>query len=120
MLDPDRIPENEDISTGMERKEEMGTRDIFWSREPITGPRGTKENPAIVPSFNDSRVVGLETEQVCERELRERERECVREREREWVSRWEREPKQHDEKARLFKPQEAETDSKVIYRKNGS
>ena len=63
VLDPDRIPENEDISTGMERKEEMGTRDIFWSREPITGPRGTKENPAIVPSFNDSRVVGLETEQ---------------------------------------------------------
>merc|ERR1719272_357087 len=37
--------------------------DIFWSREPITGPRGTKENPAIIPSFNDHRVVGLEIEQ---------------------------------------------------------
>eukprot|EP00967_Tisochrysis_lutea_P052593 scaffold65218_cov30-Tisochrysis_lutea.AAC.1 len=49
----------------MERKEELQTPDIFWSREPITGPRGTKENPAIVPSYNDSRVVGLETESVC-------------------------------------------------------
>ena len=77
VLDPDRVPENEDISTGMERKEELGTPDIFWSREPITGPRGTKENPAIVPSFNDSRVVGLETEQVCGRESRERVRERV-------------------------------------------
>jgi hypothetical protein len=42
----------------------QGTADIFWSREPITGPKGTKEKPAIVPSFNDHRVVGLEIEQV--------------------------------------------------------
>ena len=41
------------ISTGAER----------WSREPIWAPAGTKRNPAIVPSFNTSRVVGLETEQ---------------------------------------------------------
>lgn len=64
MLDPEVIPENDDLMTGMEQKEQMGTPDIFWSREPITGPKGTKENPAVVPSFNDSRVVGLETEQV--------------------------------------------------------
>ena len=38
--------------------------DIFWSREPITGHKGTKENPAIIPSFNDHRVVGLEIEQA--------------------------------------------------------
>merc|ERR1719454_2055100 len=56
------IPENEDVSTGMELKELQKTSDIFWSREPITGPKGTRENPAIVPSFNTSRVVGLETE----------------------------------------------------------
>lgn len=48
----------------MEKKEEMQTPDIFWSREPIYGPRGTKENPAIIPSYNESRVVGLETEVV--------------------------------------------------------
>ena len=47
----------------MEQKEEQLTPDIFWTREPIMGHRGTKENPAIVPSFNDNRVVGLETEQ---------------------------------------------------------
>jgi len=47
----------------MEKKEEMLTPDIFWSREPITGHKGTRENPAIVPSYNTSRVVGLETEQ---------------------------------------------------------
>ena len=47
----------------MEKKEIDGTADIFWSREPIMGHKGTKENPAIVPSFNTSRVVGLETEQ---------------------------------------------------------
>ena len=57
------IPENEAIATGMEAKEIAGTQDIFWSREPITGPKGTKENPAIIPSFNDHRVVGLEIEQ---------------------------------------------------------
>jgi len=57
------IVDNEDMATGMEKKEIEGTADIFWSREPIMGPRGTKENPAIVPSFNTSRVVGLETEQ---------------------------------------------------------
>ena len=57
------IPANEEQSTGLERKEELNTPDIFWSREPIVGHRGTKEKPAIVPSFNDSRVVGLETEQ---------------------------------------------------------
>ena len=44
-----------------------GDADIFWSREPITGPKGTKENPAIIPSFNDHRVVGLEIEQACDR-----------------------------------------------------
>lgn len=64
------IPENEEQSTGMERKEELKTPDIFWSREPITGHRGTKENPAIVPSYNDSRVVGLETESVSAPEPR--------------------------------------------------
>ena len=52
------------MSTGMEKKENEGTSDIFWSREPIMGHRGTKENPAIVPSYNTSRCVGLETEQV--------------------------------------------------------
>ena len=57
------IPDNEEQSTGMEQKEEQLTPDIFWTREPIMGHRGTKENPAIVPSFNDNRVVGLETEQ---------------------------------------------------------
>ena len=58
------IPDNESIATGMEAKEIQGTADIFWSREPITGPKGTKENPAIIPSFNDHRVVGLEIEQA--------------------------------------------------------
>lgn len=53
------------MSTGMEKKEIEQSPDIFWSREPIMGPRGTKENPAIVPSYNTSRCVGLETEQVC-------------------------------------------------------
>ena len=48
----------------MEAKEIQGTADIFWSREPITGPKGTKEKPAIIPSFNDHRVVGLEIEQA--------------------------------------------------------
>ena len=48
----------------MEKKENEQTADIFWSREPIMGHRGTKENPAIVPSYNTSRCVGLETEQV--------------------------------------------------------
>ena len=57
------IPENDDMATGMERQEILQTPDIFWSREPIRGHRGTKDNPAIVPSFNTSRVVGLETEQ---------------------------------------------------------
>jgi len=57
------IPKNEDVATGMELKEMSGDADIFWSREPISGHKGTKENPAIVPSFNDSRVVGLEVEQ---------------------------------------------------------
>uniref|UniRef100_A0A7S0F556 Uncharacterized protein n=1 Tax=Phaeocystis antarctica TaxID=33657 RepID=A0A7S0F556_9EUKA len=57
------IPGNESIATGMEAKEMNADADIFWSREPITGPRGTKENPAIIPSFNDHRVVGLEIEQ---------------------------------------------------------
>ena len=72
----DVIVENEDMATGMEKKEHENSPDIFWSREPIMGHRGTKENPAIVPSFNDSRVVGLETEQVrmhC-RPVRARER----------------------------------------------
>ena len=59
------IPGNESIATGMEAKEMNADADIFWSREPITGPRGTKENPAIIPSFNDHRVVGLEIEQAC-------------------------------------------------------
>jgi hypothetical protein len=36
------IPENEEQSTGLERKEELNTPDIFWSREPIVGHRGTK------------------------------------------------------------------------------
>merc|ERR1719271_1969437 len=57
------IPDNDDMATGLEKKEIMGTPDIFWSREPIMGPKGTKENPAIIPSFNTSRCVGLETEQ---------------------------------------------------------
>ena len=57
------IVDNDDMSTGMEKKEIMNTADIFWSREPIMGPKGTKENPAIIPSFNSSRCVGLETEQ---------------------------------------------------------
>lgn len=59
------IPENDDMSTGMEKKEIANAPDIFWSREPIMGPKGTKENPAIIPSFNTSRCVGLETEQAC-------------------------------------------------------
>merc|ERR1712014_314747 len=58
-----RIPDNSDMATGMEKKEELQSPDIFWSREPIVGHRGTKENPAIIPSFNSTRVVGLETEQ---------------------------------------------------------
>jgi len=57
------IVDNSDMATGMEKKEELQTPDIFWSREPIVGHFGTKENPAIVPSFNEARVVGLETEQ---------------------------------------------------------
>ena len=57
------IPGNESIATGMEAKEMNADADIFWSREPITGHKGTKENPAIIPSFNDHRVVGLEIEQ---------------------------------------------------------
>ena len=57
------IPDNDDMSTGMEKKEIMNSPDIFWSREPIMGPKGTKENPAIIPSYNTSRCVGLETEQ---------------------------------------------------------
>ena len=52
------------MATGMEKKEIQGTPDIFWSREPIMGPKGTKEKPAIVPSFNTWRCVGLETEQA--------------------------------------------------------
>jgi len=50
----------------MEKKELMGSKDVFWSREPIVGPRGTIDKPALIPSFNDSRVVGLDTETgVC-------------------------------------------------------
>ena len=58
------IVDNDDMSTGMEKKEIVNSPDIFWSREPIMGPKGTKENPAIIPSFNSSRCVGLETEQA--------------------------------------------------------
>jgi len=57
------IVDNDDMATGMEKKEIDATPDIFWSREPIMGHKGTRENPAIVPSFNTSRCVGLETEQ---------------------------------------------------------
>ena len=64
MCFPGVIVDNDDMSTGMEKKEILNTPDIFWSREPIMGPKGTKENPAIIPSFNTSRCVGLETEQV--------------------------------------------------------
>ncbi|KAJ1620160.1 hypothetical protein T492DRAFT_1079839 [Pavlovales sp. CCMP2436] len=46
----------------MEKKELMGSKDIFWSREPVVGPRGTIEKPALIPSFNESRVVGLDTD----------------------------------------------------------
>merc|ERR1711871_103292 len=65
---PEKLPngvivENDDMSTGMEAKENAATPDIFWSREPIMGHKGTRENPAIIPSFNESRCVGLETEQ---------------------------------------------------------
>jgi hypothetical protein len=60
------IPANEEQATGMEKKELSGSKDIFWSREPIVGPRGTIDKPALIPSFNDSRVVGLDTETgVC-------------------------------------------------------
>jgi hypothetical protein len=52
------------MATGLEKKEIDRTADIFWSREPLMGHKGTKENPAIIPSFNTSRCVGLETEQV--------------------------------------------------------
>ena len=72
------IVDNDEMATGMEKKEIEGTADIFWSREPIMGPKGTKENPAIVPSFNTSRVVGLETEQVRRiPRMRERARKSV-------------------------------------------
>ena len=54
---------DDEMATGMEKKELQQSHDIFWSRLPIEGPRGTKENPAIIPSFNTSRCVGLETEQ---------------------------------------------------------
>ncbi|KAG8469505.1 hypothetical protein KFE25_005960 [Diacronema lutheri] len=60
------IPPNIEQATGMEKKELMGSKDVFWSREPIVGPRGTIDKPALIPSFNDSRVVGLDTETgVC-------------------------------------------------------
>lgn len=62
------------MATGMEKKELDGASDIFWSREPIMGHKGTKERPAIVPSFNDSRVVGLETEQACYQAFRQAHR----------------------------------------------
>lgn len=58
------IVDNEPMATGMEKKELDNASDIFWSREPIMGHKGTRENPAIIPSFNASRCVGLETEQV--------------------------------------------------------
>lgn len=57
------IVDNEPMATGMEKKELDNASDIFWSREPIMGHKGTRENPAIIPSFNASRCVGLETEQ---------------------------------------------------------
>jgi hypothetical protein len=60
------VPPNDEQATGMEKKELSGTKDVFWSREPIVGPRGTIDKPALIPSFNDSRVVGLDTETgVC-------------------------------------------------------
>ena len=62
---PGVVPDNDNMSTGMEKKEILNTPDIFWSREPIMGPKGTKDNPAVIPSFNSSRCVGLETEQAC-------------------------------------------------------
>ena len=36
------------------------TPDIFWSREPIVGHKGTKENPAIkrVVTYSTSEVFG--------------------------------------------------------------
>ena len=64
MVLPGVIPDNDDVATGMEKKEIDVTPDVFWSREPIMGHKGTRDNPAIVPSFNTSRCVGLETEQV--------------------------------------------------------
>mmetsp|Transcript_8072 Transcript_8072/g.23722 ORF Transcript_8072/g.23722 Transcript_8072/m.23722 type:complete len:119 (-) Transcript_8072:926-1282(-) len=58
----DEVPTTPDQATGMERKELQQSKDVFWSREPIVGPRGTIDKPALIPSFNDSRVVGLDTE----------------------------------------------------------
>lgn len=46
----------------MERKELEGSKDVFWSREPVSGPKGTIDKPAMIPSFNDSRVVGIDTD----------------------------------------------------------
>jgi len=61
-MSSEEVAKNEDQATGMERKEMQGSKDVFWSREPVVGPKGTIDKPALIPSFNDSRVVGLDTE----------------------------------------------------------
>eukprot|EP00038_Savillea_parva_P006269 m.162595 g.162595 ORF g.162595 m.162595 type:complete len:142 (+) comp12215_c0_seq1:3492-3917(+) len=59
-----RIPDEDEQSTGLERKElnKMleGVEDPFgMSMEPKYGPRGTLAAPRQIPSHHDSRLVGI-------------------------------------------------------------
>lgn len=57
------IPGGEEQATGIERRELLelikGVEDPFgMAMEPKDGPVGTKENPRMIPSHVDTRVVG--------------------------------------------------------------
>jgi cytochrome c oxidase subunit 5b len=59
-----RIPDEDEQSTGIERKElnKMleGVEDPFgMAMEPKFGPRGTRTAPRMIPSHFDSRLVGI-------------------------------------------------------------
>jgi hypothetical protein len=47
-------------ATGKELKELEAEQagEILFNRDPITGPFGTKDKPACIPSGNDDRIVG--------------------------------------------------------------
>ena len=53
-------PEEIQNTTGLERMELLFKSPVVFSEQSIEGPFGTPENPVLVPSFDDARIVGCE------------------------------------------------------------